>query len=481
MTDPIADLAFLGLMDVGALIRSRTVSSRALLEAQLQRIAMLDGRLHSYVQVLDTAARIQAEAADEEIAAGRYRGPLHGVPVAIKDLCWIEGVPTAAGTTVYKNFVPAEDATVVRRLRAAGAVLIGKTQLTEGAYSDHHPSVIPPCNPWNGDYWTGISSSGSAVATAAGLCFGAIASDTGGSIRWPCAANGTTGIKPTWGRVSRHGVFELAASLDHVGTIARSVVDAGAMLAAIAGHDPRDPTTSNDPVPDYMAVTRIGAGGLRIGIDAQWNSRDVDPETQAVLAAAAAVFAELGAELVPIAFPDVDQIVADWVPNCAVEAAVAHEGTYAAHKEQYGSILASVIEAGQAVSGTAYQKILLRRAAFRGRVENLFRSIDLLLTPVQPFAPLMLAAVATLGERPDLVAALQRYTCPFDMSGHPTLSFPAGFTGEGMPIGLQLVAGHLREAMLLRAGAAFQNVTTWHNRHPAMILEGGPMIAEMTI
>lgn len=479
MTDLTARLPFLGLMEVGALIKSRTVSSRDLVEAQLRRIGMLDGDLHSYVQVLDTAARAQAEAADEEIAAGHYHGPLHGVPIAVKDLCWIEGVPTAAGTTVYRNFVPAEDSTVVQRLKAAGAIVLGKTQLTEGAYSDHHPSVTPPRNPWNGDYWTGISSSGSAVATAAGLCFGAIASDTGGSIRWPCAANGTTGIKPTWGRVSRHGVFELAASLDHVGTIARNVVDAAAMLAAIAGPDPRDPTTSNDPVPDYLSATRAGAGGLRIGIDEEWNRRDVDPETQATLSAAAAVFAELGAELVPVEFPNVAQIVTDWVSNCAVEAAVAHESTYAAHKDQYGPILASVMEAGQAISGMDYQKILLRRAAFRGRVEALFRSIDLLLTPVQPLAPLTLAAIATLGERPELIAALQRYTCPFDMSGHPTLSFPGGFTGGGMPIGLQLVAGHFQEAMLLRAGAAFQKVTTWHNRHPALMLDVDAMIAEM--
>ncbi|MGO4834590.1 amidase, partial [Rhizobiaceae sp. 2RAB30] len=410
-----------------------------------------DGDLHSYVQVLGTAARAQAEAADDEIAAGRYRGPLHGVPIAIKDLCWIEGMPTAAGTTVYKDFVPAEDATVVRRLKAAGAIVLGKTQLTEGAYSDHHPSVTPPRNPWNGDYWTGISSSGSAVATAAGLCFGAIASDTGGSIRWPCAANGTTGIKPTWGRVSRHGVFELAASLDHVGTIARSVADAAAMLAAIAGPDPRDPTAANGPVPDYLTATRIGADGLRIGIDAAWNSEGVDAEVRAALAAATTTFAELGAKLVPVEFPDVAQIVADWVPNCAVEAAVAHETTYAAHKDQYGPVLASVIEAGQAVSGMEYQKILLRRSVFRGRVNALFQSIDLLLTPAQPFAPLTLAAIATLGEQPDLIAALQRYTCPFDMSGHPTLSLPGGFAGDGMPIGLQLVAGHFQESMLLRA------------------------------
>lgn len=460
------DLHYLGLIEVGELIRTQTVSSSDVVIAQLERIASLDGNLGSYVQVLATAARTQAEEADKEIASGRHRGPLHGVPVAIKDLCWIKAEPTAAGTLVYKNFVPTEDATVVRRLRDAGAVLIGKTQLTEGAYSDYHPIVAPPRNPWNAEYWPGISSSGSGVATAAGLCYGSIVSDTGGSIRWPAAANGVTGLKPTWGRVSRYGVFELAASLDHVGTMARNAVDAGAMLQTIAGSDPQDPTAVLDPVPDYPAAATRGAQGLRIGVDAVWNSEDVDTETQTALAEAIEAFSELGAEIIHIRFPDAAQMVADWVPNCAVEAAVAHETAYGTHKEQYGAILASVIEAGRALSGLDYQKILLRRAAFRGQVDALFGVIDLLLTPVQPFAPLTLARIATLGDQPDLIAMLQRYTCPFDMTGHPTLTFPGGLTQAGMPIGLQLVAGRLREAMLVRAGVAYQNVTSWHHQHP---------------
>ncbi len=472
MTVP-ADLAYLDLMEVGALVQSKAVTSMEVVKAQLQRIMLLDSTLHSYVCVLEASALAQADAADKEISSGCYRGPLHGVPIAIKDLCWIKGVPTAAGTAIYKDFIPAEDATVVRRLREAGAVLIGKTQLTEGAYSDYHPSIVPPRNPWNASYWTGISSSGSGVATAAGLCYGAIASDTGGSIRWPSAANGVTGLKPTWGRVSRHGVFELAASLDHVGTMARSAVDAGVMLATIAGGDPYDPTASGSLVPDYLGAAGIGVDGLRIGVDASWNSGDVDVETQEALATAITVFTDLGAHIVPVHFPDVTQIVADWIPNCAVEAAVAHERGYAAHREQYGAILASVIAAGQAISGTQYQKILLRRATFRGQVEALFHSIDLLLTPVQPFAPLTLATIATLGEQADLIAKLQRYTCPFDMSGHPTLSFPGGFAQDGMPIGLQLVAGQFQEALLLRAGAAYQTVTTWHRKHPCLPAQEG--------
>ncbi|HEV7307410.1 amidase [Ensifer sp.] len=459
-------LAYLGLTEVGALIRERSVTAREVVEAQLRRIAALDAELKSYVFVLEASARADADAADREIAAGRHRGPLHGVPIAVKDLFWLKGAPTAAGTTVHGAFVPGEDATVVRRLREAGAVLIGKTQMTEGAYSDHHPSVTPPRNPRNGAYWPGISSSGSGVATAAGLCYGALASDTGGSIRWPAAANGVTGLKPTWGRVSRHGAFELAASLDHVGTMARSTLDAATMLAAIAGSDPRDPTALPDPVPDYPAAANMGLRGLRVAIDPAWNGADVDPETQTALQEAIGVFADLGAEIIEIRFPDVAQVIADWASNCAVEAAVAHEASFSAHRGQYGAVLAGVIEAGRALSGLDYQKILLRRAAFRGEVDALFSSIDLLLTPVQPFAPLTLETVATLGEQPELIAGLQRYTCPFDMSGHPTLTFPGGVGSTGMPIGLQLVAGRLQETALVAGGAAFQAATSWHQRHP---------------
>ena len=356
---------------------------------------------------------------------------------------------------------------MVHRLNEAGAVVLGKLQLTEGAYSDHHPSVMPPKNPWNADYWPGISSSGAAVATAAGLCYGALASDTGGSIRWPCAANGLTGLKPSWGRVSRYGMFELAATLDHVGTIARSAADAGAMLGVIAGADPSDPTAALDPVPDYLAAAEQDARGLRIGLDAAWNSEGVDLATQRVLGEAMEVLRALGASIVDVRFPDVAQTVADWVPNCAVEAAVAHEATYPARKDEYGPVLASVIEAGRALSGLDYQKILLRRLELRGRVASLFEAIDLLLTPVHPFPPLTLAMIRTLGEQPDVIAGLQRYTCPFDMTGHPTITLPGGFSAAGLPIAFQLVAANLSEAMLVRAGAAFQRVTSWHRRHPS--------------
>ncbi|HLP69315.1 MAG TPA: amidase, partial [Rhizobium sp.] len=288
------------------------------------------------------------------------------------------------------------------------------------------------------------------------------------SIRWPSAANGVTGLKPTWGRVSRYGAFDLAPSLDHIGPIARSVADVAAIFKIIAGHDVDDPTTSSRPVPDYMADLIADARDMRIGIDQRWSTEDVDAGTQVALAEARAAFLDLGVEIVDISFPDVRQIVADWTPNCAVEAAVAHRAVYAAHREQYGPILSTVIETGMAVSGMDYQEILLRRAAFRGQVETVLSSVDAVLTPVHPFAPLTLTKIATLGAQPELIAKLQRYTCPFNMSGHPTLSFPGGASADGMPIGLQLIAAEFNESALLSLGAAFQVATTWHRRHPEL-------------
>jgi len=457
------DLHYLDLTELADLLRQREVTSVEVTRAQLERIDHLDGRLASYARITPEDALAAAKNADAEIAAGRYRGPLHGVPLGIKDLFWTKGVPTAAGTMIHHDFVPEEDATVVARLRQAGAILLGKLQMTEGAYSDHHPAITPPKNPWNAAYWTGISSSGPAVATAAGLCYGALASDTGGSIRWPCGATGLSGIKPAWGRVSRFGVVELAASLDHVGPIARSVADATAILAAIAGPDDNDSTALAEPQPDYSTAAE-SIIGLRLGIDTQWNTVDVDPAVQKVLAEAERVFRQLGAEIVRVRVPDVTQAVTDWASTCAIEAAVAHRETYPKRKEEYGPVLASVLDAGQAVSAVDYQAIRLRRMDLRGRFSHLLRTIDALLLPVQPFAPLTLAEISTLGEQPELILKLQRYTAPFDLTGHPTVTLPGGFGEHDMPIGLQLAGRD--ETTLIREAVAFQHGTPWHRRHP---------------
>lgn len=470
ITTHLADVDLLDqdLTYVASLIQARDVSPVELTHRQLQRIEARDGALHSYACLTPDLALQAARDAEAEIRAGRYRGPLHGIPIALKDLCRQKNVPAAAGMTLHRHAPATHDATVVRRLRDAGAVLLGQLQMTEGAYSDHHPSITPPRNPWNADYWTGISSSGSAVATAAGLCFAATASDTGGSIRWPCAATGLTGIKPTWGRVSRHGTIELAASLDHIGVIARSAQDAAVMLETMAGADPLDPTALQAPVPRYTQHATSSLHGLRIGIDSDWNGSHVDAQTQRMLASAAQTFQDLGATLVPVQFPiaDAEQAVLDWAAICAVEAAVAHADTYPSRRAEYGPVLAAVLDAGHALSGLDYQRLLLRRMALRGKVDALFVGIDALLTPVQPMPPLTLHTISTLGEQPELIAALQRYTCVFDMTGHPCLTLPAGQCGAGMPMGVQLVAAHLAEMSLFTLGAAFQAATPWHLRRP---------------
>jgi amidase len=457
------DFHYLELTELADLLRRRELTSIEVTRAQLERIDRLDSGLASYARISPEHALAAAATADREIAFGNYRGPLHGVPLGLKDLFWTKGVVTAAGTMIHRDFVPQEDATVVARLRDAGAVLLGKLQMTEGGYSDHHPAINPPKNPWGAAYWTGISSSGPAVAIAAGLCYGALASDTGGSIRWPCGATGLSGIKPVWGRVSRFGVFDLAASLDHVGPIARSIADATAILAAIAGPDDKDQTTLAEPQPDYTAADK-SIVGLRLGIDTQWNTVDVDPAVQNVLAEAERVFRQLGAEIVHVRVPDVTQAVTDWAPACALEAAFAHRETYPKRKKEYGPALASVLDAAQAVSDFDYQAIRLRRMDLRGRFSHLCRTIDALLIPVQPFAPLTLAEISTLGEQPELILKLQRYTAPFDLTGHPTVTLPGGFSRSDMPIGVQLVGRD--ETDLIRMAMAFQRETPWHRRHP---------------
>jgi amidase len=460
------DLHYSELVEIGRLIQKRELSSVAATQSQLNRIAQLEGQLKSYAYVMATSALEQAKAADLEIAAGKVRGPLHGVPIAVKDLCWTKDAPTAAGMKIYRDNRPKEDATVVIKLKEAGAVILGKLQLTEGAYADHHPEVDPPRNPWNAGLWAGASSSGSGVATAAGLCYGSLGSDTGGSIRFPSAANAVTGLKPTWGRVSRYGVFELAATLDHIGPMARSAVDCGAMLGAIAGADPNDPTALLEPVPDYLANLSGSLQGTRIGVDPRWTSEGVDAASTRSFQDALRVATDLGAKIHEIAFPDSTNMVTDWFPLCGVETAVAHEATYPARKSDYGPGLAGLIELGLQQSGTDYQKIVLRREAFRGAVRALFEKVDLLAVPAQTFAAPTLAKMATLGENPELIAGLLRFSCPFDMTGSPSITLPGGFTESGGPVAFQFIGRHLDEARLVAAGDAYQRVTDWHRRHP---------------
>ena len=466
MTDE--QIFFLEISELTRLLHTRKLSPVELTHSMLERIAQLDPRLGSYALVTPDLALAQARNAEKLLMQHRILGPLHGVPIAVKDLCFTKGIATAAGMPIHRNFVPGFNGTVVSRLRDAGAILLGKLQMTEGAFADHHPDIRPPVNPWHVDHWSGASSSGSGVATAAGLCYGSLGTDTGGSIRFPSAANGVTGLKPTWGRVSVNGAYELAASLDHIGPMCRSAADAGAMLGIIAGADPRDPTTRPEPVPDYLAGTDRDLHGVRIGIDPHYTSQGVDAVMAAAMHDAKEIFASLGAELRHVQFPDPQDVIRDWGPQCAVETAVAHAATFPSQRAAYGPGLGGFIEMGRGVNALDLQKVWLRRRQFAGRVAALFETIDLLLIPAQPMASPTMAQMETLGSDPNAFEVLVKFTAPFNTTGSPTMTFPAGFTPKGTPVAMQVVGRHLDEALLVRATRAFQRVTDWHRRHPSM-------------
>ena len=299
-----------------------------LTSAILERIEALDGYLKSFATVMADSALASARTAEQEIAAGNYRGGLHGVPIAVKDLCFTSGVATMGGARVLRDFVPDFDGTVVQKLNAAGAVILGKLNLTEGAMAGYNPEFQIPVNPWGSDRWSGASSSGSGVATAAGLCYGSLGSDTGGSIRFPSAACGIVGIKPTWGRVSRYGVLALAESLDHVGPMTRSASDAGVMLQAIAGQDTNDPTSLTSPVPNMLEGVDQGVRGVRIGVDERYISDGVDSELAAAVLEGARLLESKGAVLAPVRMPDTEPFSRAWGVLCSAEAAAAHRETF---------------------------------------------------------------------------------------------------------------------------------------------------------
>lgn len=459
-------LHYLSLMDLSEWLRRRELSPVEVTRAMIDRIAALDGRIGSYVTVLADRAMAQARQAETEIAAGMWRGLLHGVPIALKDLCFTSFAPTSGGMAIHADFVPDYDATVVARLERAGAVTLGKLAMTEGAASvGHHPSMRIPINPWNAPYWSGASSSGSGAATAAGLCYGSIGSDTGGSIRVPAAANGLTGVKPTWGRVSRHGIFALSESMDHIGPITRTAADAAAIMAAIAGHDDADPTSLIDPVPDYLGALGEGVAGVRIGVDEDFISRDCDPAIVAVVMAACRALADKGARIVPITMPDPDAMLAGWVAFCAAECAIAHRATWPARCDDYGPELNLLLDmARQQVTATTIAETNIERGKYGGRLAAVFRDVDLIAMPTL-LGPLPLHAEleGLFAENPIMMA---RHMSPFDMTGSPTITLHGGFDGNGLPIGFQLVGRHLSEDLLLRAGHAYQQVTDWHTRHP---------------
>ncbi|MTE01476.1 amidase [Paracoccus sp. YIM 132242] len=463
-----SDIADLSLTQVSRLIATGAATPAEVTEAVLTRIARLDPHLNSYQVVLADRAREKAAQATAERQAGLDRGPMHGVPIALKDLCETAFAPTAAGMAMLRGNATGRDATVTARLEQAGAIVLGKLAMTEGAYAGHHPDMPVPKNPWNGRLWAGSSSSGSGVAVAAGLCFGALGSDTGGSIRFPSGANGITGMKPTWGRVSRHGVFALADSLDHIGPMARTAADCAAMLGVIAGADPNDPTALTAPVPDYLAGIGAPIHGLRIGVDASV-LEGTSAETAAMLADAVAALTSLGAVIVPVALPFLPDVTEHWTALCGIEVALAHKATYPDRAGEYGPSLGGLLQLGHALTADQVGRAMQWRLVFNGMVERAMSAVDMVLLPVLG-APLAMLDNAIGAPSADPANAdlgdLLKFTAPADLTGYPALTLPGGFDARGGPMGLQLMGKPLSEALLFRAGHAFQSVTDWHTRRP---------------
>ena len=459
-------LHFRTITEISEAIAAKQLSPVEITTAMLQRIDEFDGRLKSYATVMADSAMAAAQRAEQEIITGVYHGPLHGVPIAVKDLCFTKGVRTMGAAKVLADHVPTFDATVIAKLETAGVVLLGKLNLTEGAMGGYNPEFDIPKNPWNPDRWTGSSSSGSGVATAAGLCIGSLGSDTGGSIRFPSAACGVVGIKPTWGRVSRYGVLALAESMDHVGPMTRSVADAGIMLEAIAGFDSNDPTSLPDPVPNMLEGIGQDLQGVRIGFDENYATYDIDVELAESVCAGVEVLAEQGAKIIEVQMPDVDEYVSAWPTLCSAGAVAAHASTYPSQRDAYGPWFRGWLDMGAKVTGADYVRANILRDACTGHIRRVFEDIDVLVCPSMSAPPHVVTPELLYGPKEDRATKFQRFTVPFDYNGAPTLSVPCGMNSEGLPLSIQFVGKHLTEPLLCRVGHAYESATPWHDLHP---------------
>ncbi|CAN0575545.1 unnamed protein product, partial [Ectocarpus sp. 12 AP-2014] len=402
--------------------------------------------------------------AAEEIASGRDRGELHGIPVGIKDLLQTGSALTRVGSIVYSDGLPLENASVVDRLEEAGAICLGKLTMTEFALSGYHPELESPVNPWNPNHWSGVSSSGSGVAIAAGLATATIGSDTGGSIRLPAATNGVVGIKPTYGRVSRHNAFPLAESLDHIGPLANSIEDAAIVLGSIAGYDPLDPTSISSTGMNFREFMGQPITGLRIGIDRDYNSQ-VDPEVGNALEVVAHQLEKLGATVVNVSVAGIEEGANEWYNLTAAEAAVHHDDTYPSRSSDYGPVFTELLEHGHSLSPTAVSRAYTARGRVSQILRRAFDQMDALLCPSLAGPPPSLEEFPPqLVLPPEAVGPIVLYQAPFNFSGNPTISAPMGFSASGLPLSLQLVGRHNEEARLIQLAHAFEQATVWHQQ-----------------
>jgi amidase len=462
-----ADLHYLSISELAPMIERKEISPVEVTRHMLDRIGKIDGDIRAYALVMAESAIDQAKQAESEIAAGEYRGPLHGVPIAVKDLCNTEGVATMGGSAVFTDNVPDHDSTVVARLNASGAVMLGKLNMTEGAMGGYNPALQYPENPWKQGYFPGASSSGSGAATSAGLAFGTLGSDTGGSIRGPAAVCGTVGLKPTWGRVSRYGVMDLAASLDHVGPLTRSSIDAGYVLQAIAGQDASDPTSRSEPVPDMTGDLATDLTGLKVGWDERYASEDMDPDYATAVASGVKVLEGLGATIVDVTVTRrLREYLAAWAVVCSSEAYNAHQATYPSRAEEYGPWFRQWLENGSNHTGAEYAAALELRNASNGELRVTMDGIDILAFPGFPKTAHAVSSETMWGPIPDdRDSWSSRFTAPYDYSGLPTLNTPCGLS-DGLPMSIQFAAHPLQEPLLVKVGNAYEQATDWNKARP---------------
>jgi aspartyl-tRNA(Asn)/glutamyl-tRNA(Gln) amidotransferase subunit A len=457
------------IREAAAALRSGAVSSVELTTAALERIQRLDPRLNSFLAVTAGPALAQARQADEDLAAGRDRGPLHGIPIALKDLFLTKGIPTTAGSKIYQHFVPGYDSAVGEKLAAAGAVMMGKLNMHELAYgiTSTNPHFGPVRNPWNTDHIPGGSSGGSGAAVAAGFVFAAMGSDTGGSIRIPASYCGTAGIKPTYGRVSRYGALPLGYSLDHMGPLTRTVRDSAIVLNAIAGHDRRDPASSRRAVPDFVPADGCSIRGLRIGVPENFYFDRIDPEVETAVRAALRLAESLGAIVKPVTVPDMAGLNAIARVTLLAEASAVLE-PHLKDRSKFGADVLALLDQGRLVPATDYVNAQRLRRRFRRQFDGLWAEVDCLVTPATPApAPRIGQTTVQLGGiEEDTRLAATRLARAINPLGLPSLSLPCGVSSSGLPLGLQVVGRAFDEATLFRIGAALEDADVGVGKRP---------------
>jgi len=464
------ELCWLSAAELGERSARREVSPVEVVDAYLSRVERLNPHLNAFLTVMAEQARDAARRREAELMRGERRGPLHGVPVAVKDIVYTRGVRTTMGSRLYTNFVPEENATVVDRLDAAGAILIAKAHTHEFAFgaTTNSPYYGPCRNPWDRQRVPGGSSGGSAAGVAAGLCPIAIGSDTGGSIRMPGALCGVVGLKPTYGRVSRHGVFPLSWSCDHVGPLTRSARDAALALSAIAGYDPRDPTTSRAPLADYAAALAGDVRGVRVGVLREHISEPLDGEVRRLVTRAVERLAELGAAVEEISIPSAARARIVLATIVGVDAAAIHEPLLRERAADYSADVRRQLPLGFGLSGLDYVRAQQGRTQIMADVRAAMERRDVLVGPTVPIpAPAIGPETATIeGREYQLMVALPAFTRLHNLTGFPAVTVPCGYTAGGLPVGLQISARPHEEATALRVADAYERATADERRRP---------------